>query len=132
MIPLLWVAGGLQLAVAAANVPVARILRLREEFARLSPLPRHVVRTHHAYIAGLTAAFGALCLGFAPALASRQPLALFLDALLLLFWGVRLGLQLAVYDRALRRRHRAADLFFTTSFAFLAAVFGVCLWKGLA
>ena len=132
MIPLLWIAGGLQLVVAAANVPVARILRLRAEFGRLSTMPRHIAFTHHAYIAGLIAAFGGLCLGFAPELASRRPLALYLDALLLLFWGVRFALQLAVYDPELRRRHRAADLFFTAAFGFLAAVFGVCLWRGFA
>jgi hypothetical protein len=77
---------------------VARQLRLREEFARLSVLPRHIVLTHPGYIAGLITAFGALCLGFAPDL---DPLALSLDGLLALFWGVRLALQLFVYDRDL-------------------------------
>ena len=129
---LIWTAGALQLVVAAANLPVARILRLREEFGRLSPLPRHIAFTHHAYIAGLIAAFGGLCLGFAPELASGRPLGLYLDALLALFWGVRFVLQLFVYDAELRRRHRAADLAFTCIFAFLTATFVVCLGRGIA
>lgn len=124
-------AGALQLVIAAANLPLARILRLREEFARLSPLPRHVVITHHAYIAGLIAAFGALCLLFPAELASTR-LGLFLDGLLLLFWGTRLALQLFVYDPALRRRYLGADLAFTGAFAVLTATFGVCLWRGFA
>ncbi|HEX7896826.1 MAG TPA: hypothetical protein VF950_03650 [Planctomycetota bacterium] len=132
MTALLWTAGVLQLVVAAANVPVARVLRLREEFGRLSPLPRHIVLTHHAYIAGLIAAFGALCLLFAPELASGAPLALFLDALLALFWGTRLVLQLFVYDRELRGRYRTADLGFSLAFAGLTATFLACLGKGLA
>lgn len=129
---LLWTAGLAQLVVSAANLPVARVLRLREEFGRLSPMPRHIALTHHAYIAGLIAAFGALCLLFAPELASGRPLALFLDGLLALFWGVRTCLQLFVYDRELRRRHRAADLAFTGVFAFLTATFVICLAREMA
>ncbi len=129
---LLWTAGILQLVVAAANIPVARVLRLREEFGRLSPLPRHIALTHHAYIAGLIAAFGALCLLFAPELGSGRPLPLFLDGLLALFWGTRAGLQLFVYDPELRRRHRVADLAFSGVFAFLTATFVICLGRGMA
>lgn len=129
---LLWTAGVLQLVVSAANIPVARVLRLREEFERLSPMPRHIALTHHAYIAGLIAAFGALCLFFAPELASGGPLALFLDGLLALFWGVRTCLQLFVYDPELRRRHRAADLAFSGVFAFLTATFVIGLMRGMA
>ena len=129
---LLWTAGVLQLVVSAANIPVARVLRLREEFGRLSPMPRHIALTHHAYIAGLIAAFGALCLFFAPELASGRPLALFLDGLLALFWGVRTCLQLFVYDPELRRRHRAADLAFSGVFAFLTATFVIGLMRGMA
>lgn len=123
----LWIAGALQLVVAATNVPVARILRLREEFGRLSPMPRHIALTHHAYIAALIAAFGGLCLLFARELASGAPLALYLDGLLALFWGTRLTLQLFVYDPALRRRYRAADAFFTAAFAYLTGTFVICL-----
>jgi hypothetical protein len=132
MIALLWTAGVAQLLVAAANIPVARVLRLRDEFGRLSPMPRHIALTHHAYIAGLIAAFGVLCLFFAPELGSGRPLALFLDGLLAFFWGARTCLQLFVYDPALRRRHRAADLAFTGAFAGLTATFVICLWRGMA
>ena len=129
MTALLWTAGVLQLCVAAANVPAARVLRLREEFGRLSPLPRHIAFTHHAYIAGLIAAFGALCLLFAPELASGRPLPLFLDALLALFWGARAGLQLFVYDPEIRRRHRAADVAFSCVFVYLCGTFVICLGR---
>ena len=129
MILLLRLAGLLQLAVAVANLPAARVLRLDEEFGRLSRFPRQLVRTHHAYIGGLIAAFGFLSLGFAPALASGEPLGRALDLLLALFWGIRLVLQLFVYDRELRRKHRAVDLLFTTSFAFLTFTYGMALCR---
>lgn len=128
MIPLLWIAGALQIGIAAANVGLARTLRLDDEFARLSPIVRDIARAHHAYIVGLLAAFGALSIAFAPDLASGSPLGASLSGGLAVFWGARLVLQLFRYDPVVRRRHRLADVLFTLATAYLTAVFSAaCL-----
>ncbi|HYE98802.1 MAG TPA: hypothetical protein VEJ18_07820 [Planctomycetota bacterium] len=123
MTTLIWIAGGLHLAIAAANVGVSRVLRFDDEFARLSPIVRDIVRAHHAYIIGVLVVAGLLCLLFAPDLASGSPLGGFLSAGLAVFWGARLYLQLVRYDPAVRRRYRAVDVLFTLAAAFLAALF---------
>lgn len=133
MTTLLWIAGVLQLGIAAANVGVSRVLRLDVEFARLSPIVRDIARAHHVYIVGVLAAAGLLCLLFATELASGSPLGAFLSAGLALFWGARLGLQLRRYDPAVRRRFRLADVLFTLAAGYLAAVFllsAMCALKG--
>lgn len=123
MIALLWIAGALQLGIAAANFGVARVLRFQDEFARLSPIVRDIARAHHAYIIGVLVFAGLLCLLFAPELASGSPLGAFLSAGLALFWSVRVALQLLRYDPAVRRRFRLADVLFTLVAAGLAALF---------
>ena len=134
MIPLLWIAGLLQLGIAAANVGLSRVLRLDVEFGRLRPIARDIARAHHAYIVGVLVFAGLLCLGFAPELASGSPLAAFLCGGLALFWGARLVLQGVRYDPAVRRRYRGADVLFTLAAAGLAGVFiaGVVRFIGAA
>jgi len=112
---LLWVAGGLQLVVAASNLPAKRILALEADLAKLAPMTRQIYHVQHAYIVGILVFFGGLTLTRPP----DGPLAAFLA----LFWGVRLIIQRFYYDRDVLRRHRAADVFFTLTFAYLTAVF---------
>lgn len=123
MTTLVGIAGVLQLGIAVANLGVARVLRFDDEFARLSPLVRDIVRAHHAYVAGVLVAAGLLCLFFPRELASGTPLGAFLSGGLALFWGARLVLQLVRYDPAVRRRHRAVDVLFTLAALYLAALF---------
>jgi hypothetical protein len=118
MTELFVVAGLVQLAIAAANLPVARKLRLAENLARVDPLVRQTYRAHHAYIVGLILLFAGLSI-LAPSELARGPWA----AVLAVFWGARVVLQLGYYDRGFRRRHRAADVAFTAAFAGLAAVY---------
>lgn len=114
---LLWVAGGLQLIIAAANLPAKRILALEADLAKLTPMVRQIYHVQHAYIVGILVFFGGLTL--------TRPLDGPLAAFLALFWGARLVIQRCYYDPDLLRRHRAADVFFTLAFAYLTAVFAV-------
>ena len=127
---LLRLAGALQILVAAANLPLARVLRLREEHTRLSPLVRQIHEVHHAYVMGVLVLFGAASLAF-PAELADGGLGRFLSGAIALFWGARLVLQRAYYDRAALRQHRAADLAFTLVFAGLAATYAAAALGGL-
>lgn len=132
MITLLQIAGGVQLAVAVANLYVARVLRLDDEFARLSPLVRDIAKTHHAYIIGILLAAAALCLVFPGELSEGGPLGAFLSGGLGLFWGARLQLQLFRYDPETRRRHRLGDVLFTLAALGLTAIFLAALGAAFA
>ena len=132
MIPFLYAAGLVQLLLAASGLPLLWMIPIRRDFARLSPIVRNICTVHYAYIAGLIAAFGAMCLLFADDLAARSGLALFLLVLLAIFWGARTLLQFFYYDPATRRKHRAWDVVFTLADAYLAATFTVAAAGGIA
>src|SRR5690242_1596588 len=46
----LWVAGGVQLALAVANLWVPKVLRYRQNLAKLSPMVRQVFIVHSVYL----------------------------------------------------------------------------------
>ncbi len=117
------VAGVLQIAVAAANLPLAWLLRFGREDARLLPLVRQIHRVHHAYLMALLGVFAILSIAFADDLRNGCPLGRFLSGVLALFWGARLAVQRFYYDRDFLRRHRAGDVAFSLVFGYLAAVY---------
>ena len=120
---ILMLAGALQLAVAAANVPLAWILRFGREDRRLRPIVRQIHRVHHAYVVGLLVVFGAVSLAFPEELTGGGGLGRFLSGVLALFWGGRLAVQRLYYDREFLRLHRAGDVAFSLVFAFLSGVY---------
>jgi hypothetical protein len=128
MTRLLWIAGAVQILVAGANLPAKRLLPIREDLARVSPIVRQIYHVQHAYIVAILLFFGALCFLRTGELAAGGPL----PAFLALFWGARILVQRLYYDPEVRRRHRAADVGFTAAFAYLTAVFGAAALGGLA
>jgi hypothetical protein len=120
---ILMLAGVVQLAVAAANVPLAWILRFGREDRRLRPIVRQIHRVHHAYVVGLLVVFGAVSLAFPEELTGGGGLGRFLSGVLALFWGGRLAVQRLYYDREFLRLHRAGDVAFSFVFAFLSGVY---------
>jgi hypothetical protein len=125
MIPFLWVAGGVQLAIAIANLWVPRVLRYRENLTKLSPMVRQVFIVHSLYIVLVLLGFSALSLFFAPQLASGAPLGRALSAFLAVFWLLRVGLQLGYYDRTVRANCRIGDVAYTLAISSLGIVFAV-------
>lgn len=117
------VAGLLQLAIAAANLPLSWMLRFGREHRKLTPIVRQIHEVHHGYIVGLLAVFGALSLAFPDELSDGSGLGRFLSAVLAVFWAVRLAVQRLYYDRVFLRNHRAGDVAFSLIFAFLAGVY---------
>jgi len=121
---LIWAAGGVQLAILAANFVVPGKLHCRENLERVSPMIRSVFVVHWIYILLMLAIFSALCFWFAPELAGGSRLGHFLSAAIALFWLPRIPIQLFVYDRELRRRHRLGDIAMLFALSFVVLVFG--------
>jgi hypothetical protein len=117
------VAGAIQIAVAAANLPLSWMLKFGREHRRLTPIVRQIHQVHHVYIAGLLVVFGVLSLAFPEELSGDGALGRCLSVVLALFWGARLAVQRFYYDREFLRLHRAGDLLFSVVFAFLAGVY---------
>ena len=123
LIVAIWVAGGVQLAIAAANLEVARKLDYRSSLARLTPMVSQIFLVHAVYIVLVILWLGALCLLFAVRLASGDPLARFLTGGVAAFWGLRAIIQLTVYDRQVRKDHRLQDVAFLAVCILLTGIF---------
>jgi hypothetical protein len=94
------VAAGIgQLGLVAASLAIPRALRWPEELARLRPLTRQVFWVYAAYIWCTNLSFG-LISAFAPRwLLDRTPLAGAVSAFIAVYWGARLVIQFAYFDR---------------------------------
>lgn len=125
MVPLVWLAGIVQLSDVLANVAVPAKIGSRENLARVSPIVRQVFWSHWFFIVFVLLLFSALCLRFAPFLAGGTPAGRFLSGALSVFWFSRTFVQLFWFDREFRRRHRAADVAFLLSSVFLAGIFAM-------
>ena len=123
MIIAIWIAGGAQLVIAAANLEVARKLDYRANLARLTPMVGQIFVVHAVYIVLVILWFSALCLVFAARLASGDPLARFLTGGLAAFWGLRAVIQLSLYDKQVRKDHRPQDVAFLAACALLTGIF---------
>lgn len=124
LVPWIWAAGAVHLAIVAANAALPGRLRVRENAARLSPLLRQVLYVHWLYIVIVVLLFACLSFFFAVDLAGGSPLGRFMSAAIALFWLLRIALQLFYYDREARRQNRLLDLLYMGALIFLTAVFG--------
>ncbi len=125
LIPLLWIAGIVQLSDVFANVAVPAKIGSRENLARVSPIIRQIFWSHWFFIAFVLLLFSALCFLFAPFLAGGTPAGRFLSGALAVFWLLRTLVQLFWFDAEFRRRHRLADVTFVVSSALLAGIFAM-------
>jgi hypothetical protein len=125
LIPLLWLAGIVQLSELVANLAVPAKIGSRENLARVSPIIRQVFWSHWFFIGFVLLLFSILCIFFAPLLAGGAPAGRFLSGALALFWLLRAVIQLFWFDGEFRRRNRVADVAFIVSSALLAAIFAV-------
>jgi len=123
LIPWLWVAGGLHLLIIAANFPLPKKLRCRENLLKVSPLIREIFIIHWIYIVLVLGIFGALCFWFAPELAGASRIGRFLSLTMAIFWLLRIPIQLFFYDREIRKQNRLADVVFLLTFSYLGIVF---------
>ena len=120
----LWLAGFVQIGIAATNVFLPRKLNYRESLDRVTPIIRQIFVVHSVYIVGVLLLFAALTLGFAGDLASGRGLGRFLAGGISVFWLSRAPVQLFYYDQSVRRLNRLGDVAFTVAALFLAATYG--------
>jgi len=124
---LLVLAGVGQLALALASLALPRILRWREDTARLRPLTRQVFWTYSAYIWGTNVCFGLLSTLAPDRLLDRSPLARIVCGYVAAYWGARVLVQMLVYDRSEAPPgaiFKAAEAAMVALFLFLTAVYG--------
>jgi hypothetical protein len=125
LIPWIWIAGGLQLGIAAVNIALPKKLAYRENLARLSPIVRQIFIVHSAYIVLMLVAFALLCFLFAPELAGATMLGRFLSGLLAVFWLARAVIQVFYYDPKVKAQNPAAHVGFAVAVTFLGALFTI-------
>jgi hypothetical protein len=127
----LQLAGITQLAILSASALVPIVCRWREELAALSSFLRALFWVYGAFIVLTIAALGTLTLRHAQAMAAGEPVARSLATFVALFWGLRLLVQIFVFDprRYLTTvRLRLGYHGLTAAFAFVTAV---CAWAAI-
>ena len=90
---LLVLGGVCHFGILIASALVPRVLDWKGELRSLSPLSRHLIWTHGAFIVLTIIGLGALSLINASELASGAKLARCVCAFISLFWGTRLAVQ---------------------------------------
>jgi hypothetical protein len=125
LIPLIWIAGAIQLFDAIANLAVPGRIHTRENLNRVSPLVRQVFWSHWSYIMLVLLIFSMMCFFFAPDLAGGSPIGRYLSGALAVFWALRVPIQLYWFDAEFRRQNRLADVCFVVASTYLAIVFAV-------
>lgn len=119
------VAGIVQLLIASANLFAVRIFDYRENMRRMSPIVREVFVVQNVYIVLTVVGFALVCLIFPEDLAGTNRLGRFLAGFLCVFWTLRVVIQLAVYDREVKRRNFFLNGLFVLAFVYLGGVFAV-------
>jgi hypothetical protein len=123
LIPFIWIAGGLQLLVAASNYFAPRMLQCRENLDKVSPTFREVFQIQYLYIILILVAQSLLCFCFATDLAGASSLGRALSAYLAAFWGLRLLMQLFHYNAEIKRRFPLFHWLYIAAFVILTAIF---------
>ena len=118
------VAGGIHIAIIAANIPLPGKLQVRKHLAPVPRFLRQIFYVHWIYIVLILGLFSGLCLGFAPELAGVTTLGRFLSAFMASFWLLRIFLQIAYYDRELRRENATLDALYLIALSVLVTIFG--------
>jgi hypothetical protein len=126
-----WVllAGLAHLGLVAVGSQVPRVLRWKEDLARLGPSNRRLFWVYGAFIMGSNVGFGVLSLVYAADIAAGKGVAGGFALFLGLYWVARLATQYFVFnapDWPKEGRHPAAKhglgfLFFLMSLVYLAA-----------
>jgi hypothetical protein len=120
-------AGWGQLLLAGASLALPSVLGWREQTTHLRPLTRQVFWTYAAYIWTTNVCFGLLSILGPYCLLDGSPLAAAVTGFITLYWGARLLIQLAVFDRTDVSPGwyvRPAEAVIVLLFLYLTLVFG--------
>src|SRR3954451_9960081 len=95
---LLLLGGICHFGILLASALVPKVLDWRSELRSLSPLSRHLIWTHGAFIVLVIVGFGAISVLNAHDLAAGTLLARSVCGLVAVFWLARLAIQLFLFD----------------------------------
>ena len=90
--------GLLHFAILIASALTPGVLEWRRHLATLPPLLRQLFWVYGSFIVLMIISFGTISLAHAAALASGEPLARSVCAVIAIFWAVRLAVQLFIFD----------------------------------
>lgn len=120
-------AGIAQLGIVAASTAIPRILRWPEDLEKLRPLTRQVFWVYAGYIWCTNLAFGILSVASPRWLSEATPLSGVVSAYIAAYWGARLLIQFAYFDRSDMPRgaiFRVGEVVLVGLFLLLALVYG--------
>ena len=95
---LIQLGGLIHFAILIASALTPGVLQWRRHLANLPPLLRQLFWVYGSFIVLVIVAFGTISLAHAGALASGDPLARSVSALIAIFWAARLAVQWFVFD----------------------------------
>lgn len=126
--------GTILLALCLLHLTFPRRFDWPRELGQLSLLNRQMFYVHTFFVCLVVAMMGLLCLLWPQELMRPSPLGRLLAAGLMLFWQIRLAVQLWVYDSSLWRGkafETTVHIVFLGLWTYLTAVFGWLLWLQL-
>ena len=97
---LIQLGGVVHFAILIASALTPGVLEWRRHLATLPPLLRQLFWVYGSFIVLMIVAFGIISFAHASALASGDPLARSICAVIAIFWGARLAVQWFVFDAA--------------------------------
>lgn len=124
---LILLAGVGQLVLVALSLAIPRTLHWREETAKLRPLTREIFWTYAGYIWTTNVCFGLISTIGPDWLLDGSSLATAVTGFIAAYWGARLLLQFAYFDRAEftgATWKRLAEIAAVGLFGFLTVVYG--------
>src|SRR6266704_744965 len=98
LIPLLQIAGVLQVGLLLAGATMPKAVDLRGHLAALPPFVRRLYWVYFTFIGLMLLGMGTITFLYAPAIASGEPLARALSVFLAVFWALRLMVAAFVFD----------------------------------
>lgn len=125
-IPLV-LAGLGQLVLVLGSLAIPRVLRWREDVGQLRPLTRQVFWTYAAYIWATNLCFGLVSASAPGWLLESSPLAGAVTGFMAIYWGARLAIQFACFDRSQAPpgwASRLAETALISLFLYLTVVYG--------
>jgi hypothetical protein len=130
--PFIFAAGILHFGILLAGVLAPFVLDWKSALARLDPLSRQIVWVHGVFIVLVVLGFAVVSVVFSGNLAEGTPLSRAITSFIAVFWGLRLLIQLFVFDA---RSHLGNPLLrigyhgLTVVFAYHAVVYGLAaMW----
>jgi hypothetical protein len=115
-----------QLSLVLASLTIPRVLRWREETAKLRPLTRAIFWTYAGYIWSINLCFGLLSALAPHWLLDHSPLAATVTGFITAYWAARITIQFTCLDRRdapSGRAIRIAEVALVSLFLFLAGVY---------